>query len=42
MAWFTWLIGHLAQINQVAQFVVLMIGLITGVYALRAARRALK
>ena len=41
LGWLTWLGSHLAEINQGLQLVVLLLALITGVYALRAARKAL-
>ena len=34
-AWGTWWLGHVVQINQVLQFFVLIVGLATGLYALR-------
>ncbi len=42
LGWLTWLGSHLAQVNQWIQFAVLVLAFVTGVYAMRAARKALK
>lgn len=34
-SWFTWFMGHIVQINEVLQFGVLLLGLISAIYVVR-------
>lgn len=38
-AWATWFMGNIVAINQVLQFVVLCLGIVTGIYAVRKSHR---
>ncbi len=39
IAWWTWVLGHIVEINEFLQFFVLVMGLITSVYAFMKVRR---
>jgi hypothetical protein len=38
-SWLTWVMGHLVEINQFLQFIVLCLGIVTGVLAIRRASK---
>lgn len=35
VSWLAWILGHLAQINDVLQFVLLVLGIVSAIFAIR-------